>query len=397
MIKNYLHTQIIKHHEKALSWFAEKSQSLSFPFYSSYDIRDSQEKISPVDANLFPAGFNNICDIDRENAVSLAQTFLEKYYPKTLTKGIIVLAEEHTNNPYYWDNIFVIQNLLKQAGLKEVFVCVPGQNIKKDTIVHSAKGHTLKVFLLKNKKAKAGLIVSNNDFSVDYNLDAKLPIEPPPALGWRQRRKHTFFEKYNKLVKDFSQIININPALITIKTERFMDFNASSPGSLNRLKENVNIFLEDLKNTYKDFKQKPFVFLKNNFGTYGLGITMINSAKDIDDWNYNIRKKMKASKGGAKVTELILQEGIATSIKTEGAAAEPVIYLVGSKLAGGFLRTHKKKSVKENLNSPGAVYQTLCLSDLNVQVEGLPKENVYGWIAHLGVLALAEELKARRA
>ena len=369
---------------------SKKSKGISFPFYSSYDIRDSFEKISPVDANLFPAGFNNICEIDKRKAPSICTEYLKKNY-SAFPKKIILLAEEHTNNPFYWDNIYYLQYLLKQSGVSSVFICVPGKNITENFTVTSAVGRKIKVFLLKDKMQEVNLIISNNDFSVDYKLNFTQPITPPPAAGWKVRRKHSFFDEYNKLAEEFAQIIKVEPSVLNIKTLRFSDFNPGDVHCLNRLKEEVNIFLMELKKNYKSFKQKPFVFLKNNFGTYGLGITTINSPEDIDQWNYNIRKKMKASKGGAKVTELILQEGVVSLMKREGAVAEPVIYLIGNELVGGFLRTHRKKGIKDNLNSPGAVYRTLCISDLRIEVEGKPMENVYGWIAHLGVLALARE------
>jgi glutamate--cysteine ligase len=100
---------------------------------------------------------------------------------------------------------------------------------------------------------------------------------------------------------------------------------------------------------------------------------------------------MKAAKGGRDVEEVIIQEGIPTRVQAEGATAEPVIYMVGSELAGGFLRTHLEKNNTDSLNSPGAVYKRLCVSDLNVSWQGSPLENVYGWSARLGLLAIAEE------
>jgi glutamate--cysteine ligase len=55
------------------------------------------------------------------------------------------------------------------------------------------------------------------------------------------------------------------------------------------------------------------------------------------------------------------------------------------------LRAHAEKDETESLNSPGAVYKRMCVSDLKVDVEGAPMENVYGWIAKLGVLAIGYE------
>lgn len=100
---------------------------------------------------------------------------------------------------------------------------------------------------------------------------------------------------------------------------------------------------------------------------------------------------MKAQKGGGQFSKVIVQEGVPTKIQTEGWTAEPTIYMLGSGLAGGFLRAHKDKNESESLNSPGAVYKRLCLSDLKIKAEGCPLENVYGWIAKIGLVAIGRE------
>ena len=55
------------------------------------------------------------------------------------------------------------------------------------------------------------------------------------------------------------------------------------------------------------------------------------------------------------------------------------------------IRDSAKKDAQESLNSPGAVYKRLCLSDLKVQVNECLLENVYGCVARLGLLAIAKE------
>jgi glutamate--cysteine ligase len=166
--------------------------------------------------------------------------------------------------------------------------------------------------------------------------------------------------------------------------------------SLKTLSEKVDAMLVRLQKQYdqRGITEKPFVFVKNNAGTYGLAVIRVGSGAEVMDWNYKSRKKMKAAKGGRDVEEVIIQEGIPSHVQAEGGiTAEPVIYMIGTELAGGFLRTHAEKSSSESLNSPGAVYKRLCVSDLNVSLKGHPLENVYGWSARLGVLAIGLEAK----
>ncbi len=41
-------------------WFAAKRRELEMPVYGSVDIRDAHWKVAVVDANQYPAGFNNL-------------------------------------------------------------------------------------------------------------------------------------------------------------------------------------------------------------------------------------------------------------------------------------------------------------------------------------------------
>jgi glutamate--cysteine ligase len=212
-------------------------------------------------------------------------------------------------------------------------------------------------------------------------------------LGWYQRKKSNYFKFYNQLVEEFANLVGFDPFLLNVRTEVFNDFDITSDESRNALASRVDAMISQLKADYeaRGIQQQPFVFVKNNSGTYGLAVIRVGSGEEVKSWNYKSKKKMKAAKGGRDVEEVIIQEGIPSVVHSDGASAEPVIYMVGCELAGGFLRTHQEKSSEESLNSPGAVYKRLCISDLGVSVQGCPQENVYGWSAKLGLLAIAME------
>ncbi|MDE0092661.1 MAG: glutamate--cysteine ligase, partial [Oligoflexia bacterium] len=112
--RNLIHQKIIDNLKELENWFSEKTSSKKLPFYSSFDIRDSNFKIACVDANVFPAGFNNICEEDQKRTSELIKAYLKQYHPSA--RKILLLAEEHTRNLYYWDNIFIIQSLIEKAG-----------------------------------------------------------------------------------------------------------------------------------------------------------------------------------------------------------------------------------------------------------------------------------------
>ncbi len=397
MINSKLHQHFCAQNNRLSDWYCSKIKNISYPIYSSYDIRDSGFKISNVDANIYPAGFNNICQTDRDNAGDLAKKYLGHHYKSS--NKILLLTEEHTNNPYYWDNVASIRGILLEAG-KQVLVAIP-KKIDQPLLLKSAKGVEVEVHSGFGSSSQVqsfqpDLVISNNDFSQaqeEWAESIHIPVNPPRGMGWFQRKKSRYFKFYNELVTEFSQLSEMDPFLMNVKTDFFAGFDAEDPQSLQRLAQAVDAMIESIRVEYEKRKisSQPFVFVKNNAGTYGLAVIRVGSGKEILEWNYKARKKMKAAKGGRDVEDVIIQEGIPSRVQNEGSTAEPVIYMIGSDLAGGFLRSHSEKNATESLNSPGAVFKRLCVSDLNVSLDSYPLENVYGWSARLGLLAIGME------
>lgn len=399
-MKDWMHEKILENMDQLCSWFEKSSKDIYLPFYSSYDIRDSSFKITNVDANIFPAGFNNICTMDKEQSPELINNYIRSHYPET--KKILLLTEDHLKNSYYWENVFTIQQLIAEAGY-EVKVGMPGLSDQEEIELESYVGNKVlahKVYnengQLQTKNFAPDLIVSNNDFSKTYDHwgDIKATrMTPIMEMGWYQRKKSTYFAKFNETATEFAQLLDVDPWLFTVETSLYDKFDMGEEESQKQLASLVDEIMEATREKYKehDINEEPFVFIKNDSGTYGLGVTKVTRGQDVLEWTYKARKKMKAQKGGGQFSKVIVQEGVPTKIQTEGWTAEPTIYMLGSGLAGGFLRAHKDKNESESLNSPGAVYKRLCLSDLKIKAEGCPLENVYGWIAKIGLVAIGRE------
>src|SRR5437868_759300 len=188
------------------------------------------------------------------------------------------------------------------------------------------------------KEFKPDLIISNNDFSEAYEEWAKtidFAMNPPRELGWYQRKKSRYFKFYNQLVNEFAEVAKFDPFLLRVETEEYAHFDINSEESRSDLANRVDQMLARLKAEYqmRGITQEPFVFVKNNAGTYGLAVIRVGSGEEVRQWTYKSRKKMKAAKGGRDVEEVIIQEGIPSIVSTEGASAEPVIYMIGCELA----------------------------------------------------------------
>ncbi len=401
-IKNRIHKKLLDREKQLVNWYHEKLEGACIPFYASFDIRDAGFKIGNVDGNVFPAGFNNICQMDRDQAPEIASDFLKRYHPKA--GYLLLLAEDHLRNTYYWDNIIVISEILMDAGY-EVDVGTLSAVVDDSMTVESFRGRKIQIHRvwsragqLVTRRRVPDLVITNNDFSTAYDhMDFSATImNPLRELGWYQRKKHCYFKHYNSLVCEFAGLIGEDPWLFEVPTERLSDFNVNDKSGHEVLATKVDEVIEKTKKKYSQYgiDEKPYVFIKNNSGTYGLGVLEAGSGDEIRTLNYKSRKKLKAAKGGGGISEVIVQEGIPSVLTEDEAIAEPVLYMMGDELAGGFLRTHEKKNSYQSLNSPGAVYKRLCLSDLKVRAEGCISENVYGWLAKTGLLAITREVSS---
>lgn len=400
-IKDHLHSVFLEKSEEIETWFSERIKSKDYPFYCSFDIRESNHKMAPVDANMFPAGFNNICQADRDVMGELLDRCMN--FKDLNFKNVGIFCENHTNNPYYWDNVNALKELFTSQGI-EVYLFTPDLDPQKNEI-ESASGNRLKITKPSIKEdvvyaedKKIDFMLINNDMSSDYDSwisKVKNPMLPPLYMGWNNREKQSFFDHYNKVVNEFSDFLGIDSIHLTVETQTFDNFKIDDKESLQSLKETAEHINNKLVEQYKakNFDGEPYLFVKNNHGTYGLGVMEVQKPEDILNWNYKSRKKMKASKGGNSIESVIVQEGIPTTLMVQDSPAEAVIYLLGCGLAGGFLRTNQRKDSHDSLNAPGAVFQRMCFSDYEFQKEDRSLENVYGTIARLGALALSLEMK----
>ena len=401
MDRSHLHLKLLEKYDTAMDFFKAKSKGYQFPIYTSVDIRDSDFKVAPVDANIYPAGFNNICDVDREHAPDILKDYVTKHYGADC-QNILLLTEENTKNLFYWDNVSALLTMIEDAG----WTCKVGFPIQNTSLssIMSASGRHIPIARLYYDKAGhlrademiPDLMISNNDFTKVYPFltESTYPLNPPQEMGWHKRKKYDHFAFYNQISTEFCQLMDIDPWIFTVQTNLVTKFAWQDKNSLTQLAQDVEDILEDLKENYKkrQIQQTPFVFIKNNSGTYGMGVVKVTSGEDVLHWNNKTRQKMRRGKGGVAINQMIVQEGISSSIKDdEGLVAEPVIYMIGNELMGGFLRTHGLKSEKDNLNSPGAIFKQLCMTDLKANRHGFPLENIYGTVSRLMQLAICRE------
>ena len=232
------------------------------------------------------------------------------------------------------------------------------------------------------------------------NLDQM--IIPPLNLGWGNRLKSEHFTQYQKVAEEISELVEIDPWLINPLFRNCGEINFMKREGENCLVKNVTRLLEDIQKKYDEYQidMEPYVIVKADAGTYGMGIMTVHNADEILELNRKQRTKMSASKGGKSVSRVIMQEGVYT-FETWGkdqAVAEPVVYMLDHFVVGGFYRVHTERGVNENLNAPGMHFEPLAFAetcnapDNSMSPDANPNRfYAYGVIARLALLAAARE------
>ena len=390
------------------AWFRKQFKNTPAPFYASVDLRNAGYKVAPVDTNLFPAGFNNLHPELRSLAVHAAQTAVTQECPDA--DGVLIIPENHTRNLYYLENLYALQNILETAGY-EVHIASLIDNLEEPLAIELPSGNTLTLKPLIRQDDRVGVenffpcaVLLNNDLSggrPEILENIKQTLLPPLELGWADRYKTEHFAHYSDVTNAFAEIIEIDPWLITPTSIPCGPINFKERTGLEELAETVNKMLEETANYYQthDIGCKPFVIVKSDSGTYGMAIMSVNSAEDVLKLNRKQRNKMSSVKEGLQVEQMLVQEGVYTYEEIEGAVAEPVVYMIGSQVIGGFYRVHTGKKATDNLNSPGMHFEPLSFEESCV----LPDETqnpdaspnrfyAYGVIARLALLAAAREI-----
>ncbi|MFW5431832.1 MAG: glutamate--cysteine ligase [Methylophilaceae bacterium] len=395
-------------------WFRSQWLDHGAPFYASVDLRNSGFKLAPVDINLFPAGFNNLNPDFLSLSVQAAMVAIEKICPEA--HRLLIIPENHSRNTYYLRNVVELANILKAAGL-DVRIGSVSLEITEPTTLTTPDGQSLLLEPLvregnriKLKNVELGdfdscAILLNNDLSggvPDILQNLEQDLIPPLHAGWHTRRKTRHFSAYNDVVAEFSSFLEIDEWLLNPYFESCegIDFNARTGEEC--LAEKVEILLNKIKAKYQEYglTQEPYVIVKANAGTYGMGIMSVKSADEMRGLNRKKRNKMSTIKEGQQVSEVIIQEGVYTFESINDAVAEPVVYMMDHFVIGGFYRVHTSREADENLNAPGAHFEPLAfespcgLPDCSGEPDTVPNRfYAYGVVARLALLATTIELE----
>jgi len=223
--------------------------------------------------------------------------------------------------------------------------------------------------------------------------------------GWAVRRKSNHFAAYDQVAKEFAALLDIDPWLINPLFEACGKIDFRGRQGEECLETYVDEILRDVRVKYQQYgiEEEPFVIVKADAGTYGMGIMTVKDASEVRDLNRRQRNKMAIVKEGLEVHEVLVQEGVHTFEMVNGAVAEPVVYMIDRYVVGGFYRVHTERGKDQNLNAPGMqfvplAFESPCLPDLSGKPDCPPNRfYAYGVIARLASLAAAIEIEETEA
>lgn len=403
----HLEQKFLNEQAKIEAWFRKAWQITPAPIYSSVDLRNAGFKLAPVDTNLFPAGFNNLNRDFMALCIQAAQMTLASMFPGC--DRILLIPENHTRNIQYFENLSVLQRILIAAGYEtRIGSLLP--DLHTPLPVDLPSGGKLLLEPLKRTDAmvhvddfKPCIVVLNNDLAEgipEILTGIKQIITPPLNLGWSNRFKSGHFKHYQQVAQEFSQLLNLDPWLIDPIFSFCPNVDFQNGEGLETLMAQTEHVLKQIRDKYEQYgiQDKPFVIIKADAGTYGMGIMTVYEPEDIQKLNRKERSKMAASKGKKAVSQVIIQEGVYSFETLDGGVAEPVVYHIGQHVVGGFYRVHSGRGPTENLNAPGMTFSALAFAECcnnPCQADNVKPNRfyAYGVVARLAVLAAAREIR----
>ena len=392
-------------------WLRGQWQEHTPPFYSSCDLRNAGFKLAPVDTNLYPGGFNNLNPAFLPLCIQAAMSAIEKFCPDA--RSLLLIPENHTRNQFYLQNVAQLVTILRQTGLNiRLGSMLP--EITKPTPIDLPNGQQLILEPLVRNGNHLGVdgfepcaILLNNDLSAGIppilqNLHEQVVL-PPLHAGWAVRRKSNHFAAYDQVANDFAKEIGIDPWRINPAFSVCRSINFHERQGEECLAANVAAVLDIVREKYKEYgiNESPYVVVKADAGTYGMGVMTVRDADEVIALNRKQRNKMSVVKEGLEVSEVLIQEGVHSFETLNEAVAEPVIYMIDRYVVGGFYRVHTGRGKDENLNAPGMHFEPLAfetgcnLPDYGSSNPDSPPNRfyAYGVVGRLACLAAAIELE----
>ena len=153
-------------------------------------------------------------------------------------------------------------------------------------------------------------------------------------------------------------------------------------------------FLNQLQSKYDQYgiSGKPTIFVKNDSGTFGLGIIEITSGEELLSLSNRKLRKLTYGKGGNEAEDFLLQEGVPSALAWNDMVIEPVAYCANGQVGGWFYRANAKKGEMSNLNSPSSIF--VHPSEIEDEAIASRRKNWHMLVAEIAMLGIAIEAQS---
>jgi glutamate--cysteine ligase len=383
-------------------WFRLEWMEHTPTFYCAADVRNAGFKLSAVDTDLFPGGWDNLTPSMLPLAVQAAMAAIEKICPEA--RNLLIVPENNANSTSYLNSLAQLRRIFHMAGLnvrvgsvspdltEPKTIALPGgESITLEPAVRTDGRLGLKDFdpctLLLNNALRAGVPGILEDLSGQFLL-------PPLHAAAATRSKANHFKCYEEVAKRFGKLIGVDPWLMYPLSEKCTAVDTGSVAALESVRGGVDALLGKIKRRYKEYgiKEKPFVVIKTDNGRVSFDPISVRDTRELESLRMDSREPL----------DIILQEGVMTQERMNDSVAEPVVYMMDRYVVGGFYRVHAESGADEAFRTAGSSFVPLAfdesthLPQLGVR-PGASAPNrfyMYGVIGRLAMLAASYELEA---
>lgn len=391
-------------------WFRLEWMEHTPPIYSAVDIRNAGFKVAPVDTNLCPQNWHHLSPDTLPMAVQAAQAAIEKICPQA--HQLMIVPENGAPSEAYLANLARLQAIFSMAGLKVRLGSVD-PNLMHSSSHTLDNGLSLVIEPVQRQHQRVGLthftpctVVLNNTLAAGApgileELREQFLL-PPLHGGLSVRRKSQHYQSYEDLAKRFGKLVGIDPWLISPLFATCGDVDLLQNCDNECVRTQVDALLTKIRRKYREYGivEKPFVVIKTDLGTSGMGLMTVRDATELDQ--ISCAQVLRQHPDGEPRGEVIIQEGILANERVDEAVAEPVVYLIDRYVVGGFYRVHADQRPDEGLHAPGARFLPLPFDsqahlprhERRSAAEPPNRFYMYGVVARLAMAAASYELEA---
>ena len=372
-------------------WFRLEWMEHTPPIYAAARIHNAGFKLATLDLDLFPRSWHLLAEDTVPLAVLAAQAAIEKICPEA--RRLLIVPENGAPTAADLASLRRLQEIFTMAGLQVRYGSIDpavssatqlacpltsAAPVQLDPVLrHKTRIHTdgfEPCSILLSNELGAGAPGILEDLFGQYLL-------PPLQAGWGVRRRSRHRSFYMDAAKRFGKLISVDPWLLAPIAEAA---TTRAPHAIEQLREQASALLGRIRRKYRSYaiQERPCLLLASDAGPRGAPVQIIHDAADID--------------AAALPAEVLLQEGVPTRERVDGAVAESWVYSIDRYIVGGYYCVHGG-GASEMCDACSSFIPQAIAEPPQLPRPGAPEHNrfyMYGVIARLALVAASYELEA---